>query len=227
MAPFSETVMKKRLRELLEHQRLDEIADLAAGSRRVLGLLISLTYDRDPLIGWRAVEAMGAATERMADDDPDCVRDHLRRLYWLMSEESGGICWRSPEAMAEIAARRPDLHSDYVRIVVSLLYEMAEEDLGHFRPGILWGIGRLGPLAEKELEAVLPSVKACLDHPDPQVRGLAVRCLGRCGRNEILTAREDLLADEAPVTLYENGQLTDCRVCQLMRRELGDGQTDE
>ena len=83
--------MKKRLRELLAQQCFDEIANLAGGKRRVFGLLISLTYDREPLIGWRAVEAMGAAAQRVAQDDPDCVRDLLRRLYWLMSEESGGI----------------------------------------------------------------------------------------------------------------------------------------
>ena len=96
--------MKKRLRELLEQQRISEIVDLAVDKRRVFGVLISLTFDRDPQVGWRAVEAMGAAAERIAPEDPDCVRDHLRRLYWLMSEESGGICWRSPEAMAEIVA---------------------------------------------------------------------------------------------------------------------------
>jgi hypothetical protein len=210
--------MKKRLRELLAQQCFDEIANLAGGKRRVLGLLISLTYDREPLIGWRAVEAMGAAAQRVAQDDPDCVRDFLRRLYWLMSEESGGICWRSPEAMAEIAVRLPELAEEYVSIVVSLLKEMADEDLNHFRVGILWAIGRLGPLAEKELTSVLPSIKACLDHPDPQVRGLAVRCLGRCGRQELIADREDLREDDASLTVYENGRLDNATVCQLVQR---------
>jgi hypothetical protein len=215
--------MKKRLRQLLQEQRIEEIAELAGSKRRVLGLLISLTYDRDPLIAWRAVEAMGAAAERIAQDDPDCVRDHLRRLYWLISEESGGICWHAPEAMAEIVIRRPDLLRDYVPIVVTLITEMTDEDLIHFRAGILWAIGRLGPIAEKSLEAVFPTIKTCLDHPDPQVRGMAVWCLGRCGRERLLADREDLLADDAPVTLYKDGRLDNTSVSQLVRWALGDG----
>ncbi len=210
--------MKNRLRQLLQEQSTDEIADLAVRKRRVLSTLISLTFDRDPLVAWRAVEAMGSAAERIADDDPDCVRDYLRRLHWLLNEESGGICWRAPEAMAEIVRRKPALFSDYAPIIVSLIQEMADEDLIHFRAGILWAIGRLGPIAEKQLDDVLPAVKRCLDHRDPQVRGMAVWCLGQCGRGEILADRGDLLADEAAVALYEDGHLNRTSVCRLARR---------
>lgn len=216
-------IMKKRLRQLLQEQRIDEVADLAVGKRRVLGLLVSITYDRDPLIRWRAIEAMGVATELIVRDDPDCVRDHLRRLYWLITEESGGICWHAPESMAEIVHRNPTGLSDYVPIIVWLLREMAEEDLVHFRAGILWAIGRLGPIAEKQVAIVVPTIRDCLDHADPQVRGMAVWCLTRCGRQHLLAAREDLLADDAPVSLYNDGELEDTSVSRLMRLALDNG----
>jgi hypothetical protein len=217
--------MKKRLHQLLEQRNTAEIVDLATRRRRVLGILISLTFDRDPVIAWRAVEAMGAATERIAREDPDCVRDHLRRLYWLLSEESGGICWRAPEAMAEIVRRSPALFRDYVPIIVSLITEMADEDLLHFRPGILWAIGRLGPIAEKELDAVLPTIKACLDHPDPQVRGICVWCLGQVGQTDLPANQPNLLTDDGPVELYEDGLLTATRVCDLAGRMAAGGST--
>jgi methylated-DNA-[protein]-cysteine S-methyltransferase len=210
--------VKKRLRQFLKRRDLEEIANLAVRKRRVLSTLVSLTFDPEPLISWRAVEAMGAAAESIAHNDPDGVVDHLRRLYWLMSEESGGICWRSPEAMAEIVRRRPDQFGDYVPVVVSLIREMADEDLNHFRPGILWAIGRLGPIAEKELAAVLPTIEACLDHPDPQVRGMAAWCLGQCGHGELLADRDELVADEASVALYEDGLLVQTSVGELVRR---------
>jgi methylated-DNA-[protein]-cysteine S-methyltransferase len=212
--------MKKRLRQLLQEQRLEEIAELAMGKRRVLGLLISLTYDRDPLIAWRAIEAMGAATELIGQDDPECVRNHMRRLYWLITEESGGICWHAPEAMAEVVHRNADTLSDYVPIIVWLLREMAEEDLIHFRAGVLWAIGRLGSMAEKQVDALAPAITDCLNHVDPQVRGMAVWCLTQCGCHQLLAARDDLLADEAPVTLYQDGQLDDISIGQLMRQVL-------
>ena len=57
----AERVVKNQLRELLEHRRLEEIATLATRKKRTLGSLVSLTFDPDPLIVWRAVEAMGVA----------------------------------------------------------------------------------------------------------------------------------------------------------------------
>jgi len=208
--------MKKRLRQLLENRSFDEIANQAVRKRRVLNHLISLTFDRDAQIGWRAVEAMGVAAERIAPNDPDRVRDQLARLYWLICEESGGICWRAPEAMAEITWRMPDLCTDYISIIVSLLREMADEDLNHFRAGILWAIGRLGPIAEKELAAVLPAIQACLDHAESQVRGMAVWCLGQCGRGTMALDTSHLPSDEGPVEFYEDSCLSMTTVADLV-----------
>ena len=210
--------MKKHLRELLDTERIEEIADIAGRQRRVLGSLVSLTFDPDPLIVWRAVEAMGAAAARIADDDPEYVREHLRRLRWLISDESGGICWHAPEAMAEIIRRRPRLFSDHIPIVVYLLRVMEEEDLVRFRAGILWAIGRLGDLAASEVEAVLPSIAACLDDSDPQVRGMAVWCLAQSRRTELLQTRSDLLSDEGTVALYLDGHLLRRSVAELARQ---------
>jgi hypothetical protein len=212
--------VKKHLRELLDTRRIEEITDLAGRQRRVLGTLLSLTFDADPLIAWRAVEAMGAAAARIADDDPDYVGEHLRRLRWLISDESGGICWHAPEAMAEIIRRRPAMFPDHIAIVVYLLRVMEEEDLVRFRAGILWAIGRLGDIAAGDADAVLPSITACLDDPDPQVRGTAVWCLAQFGRTESLRGRSNLLSDEGTLTLYLDGHLVRRSVAELVRQAL-------
>jgi len=210
--------MKRDLRELLVQNRLDEIADMAAGRRRVLGMLRSLTFDRDRLVGWRAVEAMGVVADRLADQNPDAVIEELRSLFWLLSEESGGVCWHAPEAMAEIVRRRPSEFSSYISITATLINEMADEDLDHFRPGILWAIGRLGSLAAGTIDEVLPAIEASLDQSDPQARGMAVWCLGQIGRADLLEGRAELLDDSAPVTLYEDSALTQTTVRELMAR---------
>jgi HEAT repeat protein len=187
--------------------RLEPVEELVLESRRLLGPLLALTYDADPAVAWKAVEATGAACARLADRDPGAVREHLRRLFWLITEESGGICWRAPETMADIVARRPDLFGDYVPIVTHLLAEMADEDLEHFRPGIQWAIGRLGPLAREAAGGVLEKLVGALDHDDARVRGTAVWCLGRLGYTEALASREDLRADPGLFELYEEGEL--------------------
>jgi hypothetical protein len=212
--------VKKHLRQLLEARQIEQIVDLAGRQKRVLGILLSLTFDAEPLIAWRAVEAMGAAAARIADDDPDYVREHLRRLRWLISDESGGICWHAPEAMAEIVRRRAGMFHEHIAIIVYLLRVMEPEDLAHFRAGILWAIGRLGDIAAGDVEAVLPSITACLDDPDPQIRGTAVWCLAQFRRTEFLQARSDLLSDEGTLALYLDGHLVSRSVAELMRQAL-------
>jgi hypothetical protein len=214
--------IKRTLRELLDRGHLEQIAEMAVEKKRVLGSLVSLTFDPQELIVWRAVEAMGLAAAKVAGRDPEYVRNHLRRLYWLLSEESGGVCWRAPEAMAEIVRHQPELSADYVPIVVSLISSMAEEDLDHFRAGILWAIGRLAAACEEHLPAVLPAVTSALDNPNPQVRGMAVWCLGQVGRAKLLAERSDLLSDEGPVDFYKDGLLNRTSVSRLLRRVLGD-----
>lgn len=212
--------IKTRLRDLLADGNFELITKVAAEKRRALAILVSLTFDEDPQIAWRAVEALGAASARVAEDDPDYVREQLRRLYWLLSEESGGICWHAPEAMAEIVRHQPELFADYIPIVVFLILSMAEEDLDHFKIGALWAIGRLGPLAAEYVGEVRDTVTAALDDPDPQVRGTAAWCLGRLGQSATLAERSELLSDEAPVSLYQTLSLEQTSVGELVRRML-------
>ncbi len=212
--------LKSRLRELLSEGDFEGIAEIAGEKRRVLGRLVSLTYDPDPQIGWRAVEALGVAARRVAQDDPGYIREHLRRLYWLISEESGGICWHAPAAMAEIVRSTPDTFVDYVPISVFLILTMADEDLEHFRVDCLWAIGRLGSLTRKYIEEVEAAVVSALDDPHPQVRGTAVWCLEQVGRARILDDRPGLLSDLGGVALYEGGSLQHTSVSALVRRAL-------
>ena len=163
---------------------------------------------------------MGHAAARIADDDPPFVCDHMRRLYWLLSEESGGLCYRAPEAMAEIICRRPRLCAEYTPITACLILSMAEEDLERFRPGALWAVGRLGPLAAGHVEQLTPAITAALEHPDAQTRGMAVWCLGQLGREKVLADRPALLEDDGPVEFYEDREILALTVGELVRRSL-------
>jgi hypothetical protein len=163
---------------------------------------------------------MGMAAERIAADDPEYVKNHLRRLHWLISDESGGVCWHAPEAMAEIVCRRPAMFADYASIVVSLLRTMEEEDLVRFRAGILWAIGRLAETVADQAQRLLPSIAQCLDDPDSQVRGMAVWCLMRLGRTDQLAGRASLLSDDGETILYGEGELVRLSVGEMVRRAL-------
>jgi hypothetical protein len=215
--------VKEQLRDWLANQRYDVIVELAGRKKRVLSFLTALTYDPEPVINWRAVEAMGLAAGRIAEDAPEFVRNHLRRLMWLLSDESGGIGWRAPEMMGEIVRNRPEQFGEFVPIIISLL-DMEEEDAARFRPGTLWAIGRLGEVIPDRVKAAVARVVPCLEDPNPQTRGLAAWCLGQLGAGEYLAGHDALLGDESPVDLYVDGQLVRKSVGQLARDALESGQ---
>lgn len=208
--------LRERLREQLARASWEEAAALAVDGRRGLEILVSLTNDLDPTIGWRAVMTVGRAMQRMAERDEERVRNHLRRLHWMLNDESGNVGWRIPQAMAEILHREPVRFAEYIPIAVHLIENVDGEE--PIRAGILWAIGRLAPLARVEAESVLPDVIARLDDPSPQVRATAAWCLGEAGHAEVLANRERLLRDASPVEFFEDGELRHLSVGELARR---------
>jgi hypothetical protein len=212
--------VKDQLRDWLAQGHYEAIVKLAPRKKRILSFLTALTYDADPLISWRAVEALGLAAGRIADNDPEFVRNHLRRLMWLLNDESGGIGWRAPEAMGEVLRSRPARFTEFVPIVLSFL-DMEEEDAVRFRPGTLWAIGRMGQVMPETVRPAVARIISYLNDPNPQTRGLAVWCLRQLGDAEHLANHDTLLMDESPVELYADGRLVTKSVAQLARAALG------
>jgi AraC family transcriptional regulator, regulatory protein of adaptative response / methylated-DNA-[protein]-cysteine methyltransferase len=212
--------LKETLRSLLAEGKLEAVAEMAAGKNRVLGSLVALTFDADEEVGWRAIEAMGMGAERLSVRSPSHVKEHMRRLYWLITEESGACFWRAPESMAELGARLPRLLQDFVPIAFHLLETLEEEDLEHFRPGALYAVGRLAHVLPQDLPPILPLVVRALDDPDPQARGMAVWCLGQSRETGPLQEREGLLQDQGPVRVYRNRMLERTTVGDLVREIL-------
>jgi hypothetical protein len=212
--------LKIQLRDLLVSGKLEAVVELATERKRALGSLIALTYDSDLQVIWRAVEAMGMAVERVAVTHKAYVKEHLRRLSWLITEEAGAVFWRAPECMAECCVRLPALGKSHIPIAFHLLETLEEEDLEHFRPGAIWAIGRLISVARDDLPTVLPLVIEALDRPDPQARGMAVWCLGEVGETRVLAGRPDLLQDQGPVHLYRDRVVVETTVSLLSREAL-------
>lgn len=207
--------LKTTVREHLVRGDLEAVAELAVRRKRVLGSLVALTFDGDAEVVWRAIEAMGMAVESVAVNHKGYAKEHMRRLYWLITEESGGVFWRAPECMAECCARLPEFFRSHIPIAFHLLETLEEEDLEHFRPGTLWAIGRLIDVARDDLHQVLPLVVGALERPDPQARGMAIWCLGEVGETRVLDGRSDLLDDQSPVLLYRNRTLEKTTVGNL------------
>lgn len=204
------------LRLWLSRADFKTIVDYAGLHKRTLSFLTALTYDQEDLISWRAVEALGLAASRIAVGDAEYVRGHLRRLFWMLTDESGSIGWRAPESIGEIIRQQPDLFEEFIPILLNLM-DAESEDALRFRAGWLWGMGRLAMVRPDEVRATLSWITSSLDDSDPQIRGMAVWSIGEMEYPLPAERARDLLSDQEKVKLYFSPDIKTIRIGDLAR----------
>jgi HEAT repeat protein len=207
--------VKSQVRGWLASGDFQRIVGFALTHDRALRTLISLTYDADPLICWRAIDGIGRCAQSLAATQSESMRGYLRRLFWMMSDESGSIAWHAPEAIGEIIHSAPEAFADFIPLTVSL-FDMEPEDRPPFLPGILYALGRIGEVAPDLLRASLPRIVEALNDENSQTRAMAVWCLGRLGEGGLLSRRPDLGQDTARALIYQNEQVVETTVNRLV-----------
>ena len=222
--------LKRRVRELLTQgeRGLAEILDFPL--RRAVNPLFGFLYDRDALIRWRAVSAMGTVTAALADCQPESARVVMRRLLWNLNDESGGIGWGSPEAMGDILARHEILAGEYADLLVSY----ARED-GNFieyealQRWVVWALGRLAQVRPHLLTEVPALLVPYMSSSDAVIRGLSAWTAGLLKAGMLKERIQVLTIDRAKVIHYIDGCLIDRTVAELadeaLSRILGRAET--
>lgn len=198
---------KELIQNILTERNIGQLINLYKQKKQVIKYLFRFLYSKDELLRHRAIEGLGMLCNIIALENPEKVRDILRRLWWSINEESGGIGWSAPEAMAEIIQYHPDLYSDFGPIIVSFL----DEEL--LRRSTLWAAGTIGSVRPDLIEHAIPAIIGFLNDADPVLRGFAARALANS--NNGLDKLELLKNDHAQVEAYENGMLIKKTVSQL------------
>ncbi len=203
--------LKNEVIQALLDEDFDRVARLALGSRRVFAILISLAYNKESLVAWRAVEAMGAAVGALADREPGAARDIIHRLLWSVTEESGAIGWSAPEMLAEIVVSRPDSFQDLPPIIISLFEEPP------LKPSVLWAIGRLAAAGISLPAGTRGIIAAGLRARDPAARGMAVWAAACLGPGKMPSSISSLATDASRFLLYRGHELAAVRIGTLAR----------
>jgi len=89
---------------------------------------------------------------RVAEAEMEKARVIIRRLMWMLNEESGGMGWGVGEGYAEALFHSERLKKEYLQIYLSYLWP--EGNYLEFPPaqrGLAWGIGRLAQKYEEEV----------------------------------------------------------------------------
>ncbi|MCL5024286.1 MAG: HEAT repeat domain-containing protein [Nitrospirae bacterium] len=206
--------LKKRVQDALGAADFGKVTELALRNKSVFRVLISSAYDKDDLLCWRAIEAMGRAAGAVATKDPVTVRNIVQRLIWSVSDESGGIGWSAPEMLGEIALHCPETCGDIPSIILSFHTEEI------FLKGVLWAIGRIAGAEVDGMQGSGGIVLAALNHRDPSVRGLALYALGRSDVSEAEGKVKEMVYDEGRFRIYEGHELVETKVGDMARRVL-------
>ena len=213
--------LKKKILQILTQNNFEkdimEISGFTA--RAVVNPLFSFFYNRDELIRWRAVTAMGLVVSNLADHDIESARVVMRRLIWNLNDESGGIGWGSPEAMGDIMARHEGLAKEYYTILISYIIpdrNYIEHEI--LQRGVLWGIGRLAHARPHLVKDFVHLLGNYMESPDPALRGLAAWTAGLFNCETMSRLFRRLENDRAKLTFYIDGTVEEVTVAQLSYR---------
>jgi hypothetical protein len=162
--------MKHAVVAALEMNDFEAIERLALQDRRMLSALVRLAYDRETLVGWRAIAAAGQVASVFVRNNYEFLRETVRKLLWSLTDESGGIGWSAPELIGEIVSADPKKFSDVVPIIAEVF--CIEEVV--FKPGVLYAFKRI---AETHPEMITPFqeiILGGLSEQDPKARIYAI-----------------------------------------------------
>ncbi len=215
--------LKKRVLVLLHADDFDgSLAELVGmPGRQVINPLFSFLLNENEKIRWRAVEAMGAVIEHLADSDIEGARITMRRLMWSLNDESGGIGWGAPEVMAEAMARHTALAEEYLSVYCS--YADKDGNYLEYEPlqrGFLWGVARLARHDRTLTLEVVPHLPHYLKAADAAVRGLAAWAAGITGALNAIPEIERLTDDEAEFRTYVDREFLQRRVKDAAKEAL-------
>jgi len=198
---------------------LEQVCQVPA--RRVVNPLFSFFCDRNHLLRWRAVTAMGRVVSGLADENIESARVVMRRFMWNLNEESGGIGWGCPEAMGECLARSERLADEYGGILLSYLHpERNFIEHPALQEGVLWGVGRLAHARPAMMADGTELLAPFLESPEAALRGFAAWACGPLADARLTPPLEKLEKDSASFLLYREYRLEACSVGELAAQAL-------
>lgn len=212
--------LKKLVLELLQHPDVTTCIEkiLHFPHRQVVNPLFSFLYSLDEQIKWRAVSAMGAAVDALAEQDMESARIIMRRFIWNLNDESGGIGWGSAEAMGEAMALNENLAGEYACLLVSYINPdgnyLEHEDL---QKGALWGVGRLAHARPELVKDAAVFLAPFLEAEDPTRRGLAAWAVAAFPTETVGPNLAHLIDDNANFSIYLDGNLFNLPVNQFVK----------
>ena len=196
--------LKNTILHALEMNDLPAVVALARSDRKVLSQLVRLSYDKETLVGWRAILAVGMAARELVKTDPEFLRDACRKLLWSLNDESGGIGWSAPELLGEIVSSDAKRFGD----LIPLIAEAYWIEGGMFKAGVVCALARISETAPEPVALHQHVIDDALAGPDSLARIRALELvdilLTRAGRSALWTEGYTASLKDRILTLCED-----------------------
>ena len=199
------TQRKDIVKQILIERDFNKLNQWANADKNPLRTMTSLLFEQEPLVIWRAIEAIGKVSRIVADRDMEKIRKLIRRLFWLMNDESGGLCRRGPEAIGEILINVPELIPEYIQMLPMYLWEEP------FERGTRAAIYRLVTVKRhtaEEFKKCAGDLLKSLEHEDEIIRGYSYLILHEINNYGALKIDiPEIKKSEVPLYDFKTGDL--------------------
>ncbi|WP_421904057.1 DVU0298 family protein [Maridesulfovibrio sp.] len=177
------------------------------------------------IVRWHGVTCFGKVISRMVEEDAPKARIVMRRIMWMLNEESGGCAWGVPEAMGEIAAVNDQMAAEYGKILLSYSHEDEEGPENYLEfptllRGAVWGVARMAQTRQKIAAQATDDLIRFLSYPDPVIQGTACWALGGLKSPESVKKLEALTDNDTVIDIYKDSSLQSVTVGRLAQEAL-------
>jgi hypothetical protein len=211
--------IKKEVGKILSESNRDLALEMLTRipDEQLVGHLFSHFYNKDELIKFRSITAMGFLGNRTAKKNLEKARIILRRIMWNLNDESGGIGWGSPEAMGEILCQSPEIALEFKSILFSYL-DPGGNFIEHkmLQRGVVWGIGSYLESNPQDLnEQTKALLFGHLHSPDLIKQGYAIRALTNANSFHCSLVPENIITDNQHIDMYNGWNFVQTRISDI------------
>lgn len=192
---------KGRIIQLLEEGNYAELVKTSKSERGIFRTLISLSYDKESLICWRSIEAIGFVAGQLTKSNAAEARSLAQRLLWMMRDESGNNVGSAPEILGEIVRNSPEEFSDIVPIIASF------HDEAGLRSGVFRALHRIAEVRPDLCRSLSLQLGEYISNNDAYVRAYIVLLAKTLRLTELASAIKKLMNDASVVRIYSEGKL--------------------
>ncbi|MDL2286401.1 hypothetical protein LJC24_03060 [Desulfococcaceae bacterium OttesenSCG-928-F15] len=212
--------MKSYVLSALSMESLEEMQGTLSSQhgRKLVGPLMGNLCNTDTRLRWRSITGLGMVAEKLFQEDPEGVRWIMRRLIWMLNDESGGIGWGCGEAMGEVMARIPAIAREYHRILVSYMDPEGNHLENPFlQRGVLWGLQRVAELSPVYVQGLEKYLHHYLVSEDAEILAPALMLAQKIGGLDMLSLVEKRKDHAGELLFYKEGDFLGLRISELAR----------